>query len=209
MLHLHRGEIDDAVSLLQQTRALARRDGDHLVEFQVLEHLFQCHFQRRDYAAAAAVAADVGEIAAKLREGSEQPFATALSALVRYAGGDGDGEAEIDAALEALRRVDAKYRLGFVLIRAAGIDLERGVWRRAADRAGAALALAALLNRASDNVLALAVRARALAALGAREPLRRDIAALRRMPLRPLSAEARLAGEAVLAEHERPRRPPS
>ncbi|MGE0747488.1 MAG: hypothetical protein AB7K86_19665, partial [Rhodospirillales bacterium] len=208
MMHLHRGEIGQAVALLEETRARTRRDGDHLGEFQVLEHLFLCHWRTGDYAAAAAVAADAGEIAGRLRDGSEQPFAAALAALSCHAlDGETDaGGAAIDAAVAALRQADAKYRLCFTLSRAAALDLERGFAGRAAARAGDALSLAETLNRPSDTALALVLRARAAAALGRPADTRRALAALKAIPLRALAEEARVAAAAALAEHGAPRR---
>lgn len=208
MMHLHRGEIAQAVALLEETRALTRRDGDHLSEFQVLEHLFLCHWRTGDHAAAAAVAADAGEIAGRLRDGSEQPFAAALAALARYAL-DGNGETSgtaMDAAVAALRQADAKYRLCFALSRAAALDLQRGFAARGAARAGDALALAETLNRPSDTAFALVLRARAAAALGRTAELQRALAALKAIPLRVVAEEARVAAEAALAEHGSPRR---
>ena len=93
----------------------------------------------------------------KIREGSEKPFADALLGLCNYA--IDDDFAELDAALDALRVADAKYRLAYILTRTAVIDCERGRKQNAVERATEALEYATILERPTEMLIANAVLA--------------------------------------------------
>ncbi|MEW6273055.1 MAG: AAA family ATPase [Thermodesulfobacteriota bacterium] len=169
MLQLHRGRIDEAVELFARARAAALRDGDRRAEFQALEHLAMAELQRERWDVARGLAAQLADIAGRLREGSEAPFARALLALSRHGAGETDAEAALEQALEELRLVDAKHRLVFALTRLAELDLARGATAHARRRAAEALGIARILERPSEIVLALAVLQRAAAAAGERD----------------------------------------
>lgn len=200
MLRLHQGKLGEAADLLRHARALARRDGDRFGEFQALEQLVMLELQRRDYAAAGGLGADLVAIGEKLRDGSEAPFAHALTALARYGQGCGQALAELETALEALKLADAKHRLAFALTRAAAIDLCQGRADAARGRADEALRIARLLERPSEIALALVTSARAAAALHDAPAFRHDTAALHRIPLRGVSAHVRRAAEGLLTD---------
>ena len=141
MLRLHENRLDEAEELFQDSWALCRSAGDRLNEFLALEYLAVIAFQRGDYAAARSRAAQLVTLGSKIREGSEKPFADALLGLCDYA------------------LADAKYRLAYVLTRAALIDCERGNKHSAAERAAEALTYARLLERPTEMLLAHAVLA--------------------------------------------------
>src|SRR5690606_21480317 len=139
----------------------------------------------------------------RLREGSEAPFARALSALGRHAAGAPEAKAALDEALEALRAVDAKQRLAFVLTQAAGVELERGDASAALALAAEAATVAEALGRQSDIARAHAAALRSAVAAGAR-----DAAELHRRALESLkpdqpSSQARSEMAAALVEAAR------
>jgi len=96
MLRLHDGRLDAATANFQRARDLCRREEDRLGEFRALEHLVMVHLQQRRFADARALTAELVQIANRLREGSEAPFAHAVSAMCEYALTPGAG-ADLDA----------------------------------------------------------------------------------------------------------------
>lgn len=157
MLRLHENRLDEAEELFQDSWALCRSAGDRLNEFLALEYLAVIAFQRGDYATARKRAGQLVTLGSKIREGSEKPFADALLGLCDYV--LEDRQSALDDALEGLRIADAKYRLAYILTRAALIDCERGNKRSAVARATEALAYARLLERPTEMLLANAVLA--------------------------------------------------
>src|SRR5690606_29071176 len=105
MLRLHQGELDAAAALFERARLVARRDGDRRAEFMALEHLDTVELQRARHAEASRICDELVALGERLREGSEAPFARALSALGRHAAGAPEAKAALDEALEALRAV--------------------------------------------------------------------------------------------------------
>jgi hypothetical protein len=122
--------------------------------------------EQGDWAAARRLAGDLETLGAKLREGSEGPFARALVALGRHALGEAAAGPALDAALAELRTVDAKHRLAYTLTRAAQVDLARGDARHARVRAEEARGAAAAVGRPSETLLAGITLARAASAQG-------------------------------------------
>ncbi|MBP1684587.1 MAG: large transcriptional regulator [Deltaproteobacteria bacterium] len=192
MLRLHEGRLNAAAEHFQRARELCRKEEDRLGEFRALEHLVMVELQRRRLAAAQALCAELVQIAGRLREGSEAPFARAVSALCRYASTP-EAASELDAALTELRAADAKQRLGYVLRSAAEVELQRGDASTARRRANEALRHARCLERPSDEVLARVALARAAALLGDELGYKRQRAEVTPEALRHVSAEARAA----------------
>jgi DNA-binding SARP family transcriptional activator len=154
MLHQHRDELDAAAALFEQARLEARRADDPMDEFQALEHLTVLRQQQGRWQEARQLADALVALGAKLREGSEAPFARALLALSDHALGDPHAARALDAAVEELRLSDAKLRLAYTLTRAARIDLLRGDAVRAQQRAHEARGTVAVLGRPSETLLA-------------------------------------------------------
>lgn len=185
LLRQHQGQRDEARRHFERARGMAQQESDHEGEFQALAHLLALEIDGEDWSGAQALAAELSTIAARLRGGSEGPFAEALAALC--AGGD------VDAAIERLRFADAKHRLAFVLTRAGQLDLAHGDAERALARGEEAARAAAELESASEHALALVLQARAGAALGREIAVETEIEALTADAARPLSAHARAA----------------
>lgn len=199
MLRLHQGALDEAMALFERARLAARRDGDRRAEFMALEHLVTLEMHRGRHAEARSLCAELVGLGAKLREGSEAPFARVLCALANHAAGEPRARAERDAALQDLRAADAKHRLGFALTQAAAIELARGDHAAAAAFAEEAVEVAEALGRPSDVALARATAARAAAGLRNGAAELRHAEALQRLAPDGLSAPAREAIAAALA----------
>lgn len=152
MLHLHQNQLEDAEEHFQEARNLCKSAGDRIGEYQANEYLVMVELQRGRPEVALRYCEALLELGERLREGSEGPFAHAMHGLCRLAIDDDPGP--LDGALGALRMADAKFRLAYVLTRAALLDLERGRAARAAERAREALAAAEALQRATEMLLA-------------------------------------------------------
>ena len=148
--------------------------------------------------------ADCWARCARLGEGSEAPYARALLAVCALA--DAPAAADLEAVLADLRAVDAKQRLTHVLLCAAEADLRQGRAAAAEAHAGEALALAELLERPSDVVLARVALARAAVLASDAEAARQQRGQLGPAVLRQASAQARNAAAALEPSARRSRR---
>lgn len=155
LLRYFEGRLDDAVEHLEDARTICKAQGDRVSEYLANEYLAMIEVEREVFAAAMARCRPLLEIGARLREGSEYPFAQALEALCGY-GIDGR-DTGLDARLQAVRAADAKQRLTFLLNRAAALDIRCGQWDRALQRSTEALALAELMERPTEMLLARVV----------------------------------------------------
>jgi len=199
MLRLHEGRMDEAAQRFLQARELCRREQDRLGEFRTLEHLFVLEMQRQRIAVARELADELVDVSARLRDGSEKPYARVVAALVRHVTGD-LAVHELDAALAELRAADAKQRLAWALTRAAEADVARGDAAAARARGEEALRLAEVLERPSDVVLARVVLIRAAALAGDHAESGLHEAALEPSALRFVSKQARSAVDALRSE---------
>jgi predicted ATPase len=195
MLRFHQGEWDEAATLFHHARELSQREGDRDGEFRTLEHLTVLELERNDAHAAGMLCRDLVELAGKLREGSEAPFARCLAALAAEASGQ-DAAEEIDAAIESLRMADAKHRLAYALLRAACGDIARSKFERARSRGEEALRLARILERPSETAMAHVVLLRC-ALKGSGNDAARHEEALRQTNPAKLAAHVRHAMEGV------------
>jgi DNA-binding SARP family transcriptional activator len=152
MLRFHQGAWEDAAAFFQTARELALQQGDRTGEFRALEHLVVLELERNRPKVAGALCSALGELATKLRLGSEVPFARCLAALAATESGEAV-PGEVDAALESLRMTDAKHRLAYGLLRAAGTDFRSENIERARSRSEEALRLAEALERPTEIVM--------------------------------------------------------
>jgi len=171
MIRLHQDSLDEAEDLFREARTLCKAAGDRVNEYQANEFLVILELQRGRFEHARAHCDELLALGDKLRGGSEEPYARAMTGLCDYAI---DDEAEgLDAALADLRVADAKHRLAYVLTRAATIDCERGRAKTATARATEALGYATLLERPTEMLIANAVLSRDCELAGNREGARR------------------------------------
>ena len=164
LLRLHQGAIEEATELFQHAREIARREGERTDEFFALEHLIGLEIQCRRYRKAEAYCDELMALAEKLRDGSEGPCALALQSICRLARDDQGALGAFARASAALRAADAKHRLGFALVCAAEIDVDRRRFNEAREKATEALQLVTALGRASEIAAAHSLLARVAAA---------------------------------------------
>jgi hypothetical protein len=203
MLRLHQAEYDEALSLFERAHALAAASGDRLLEYQTIEHQVMVELDRERYARACELAGRLLELGERLRQGSEEPFARAVLSIARYGSSQGTDEgcqAQVDAALESLRLVDAKHRLAYALLHAALLDLRHGQPGRAAARAGEARPIAELLERPTETLLSLSLLSRAASDLGDTELRSRVADAIAAGSWQGASSAARARRELLLGQ---------
>ena len=166
LLHLHAGELEEASAAFENAWAAARRTSNRLHEFMALEHLVMVSISLGNEDKACQYAKDLGAIGEKLREGSERPLGRAMVALCAYRKDQTESAAELEDGLQALREIDAKQRLAFVLTQAALVESTRGQLERAEARAKESLALGRTLERPTEIALALSLLLRIAIARG-------------------------------------------
>lgn len=154
LLRLQQGQMDDAAEHFERARMVARREGERAAEFEAWAHLLMLDLERECYSEALAHAQQLVPLAQKLRDGSELPFANALDGLCRYALEQPEGAAQLESGLDDLRLADAKYRLAFVLNRAAWLAMARRQSTQVAARATEALHVAGVLEHPSEMAFA-------------------------------------------------------
>jgi DNA-binding SARP family transcriptional activator len=159
LLCLHADRFDAAEAHFKDARTLCKAMGDRLGEFQAQEFLLLLDLERDDYPRARERCGELRALGERLRDGSEAPFATAAEALCRYALEDDPGP--FGVALVSLRHADARHRLAVLLLQAARLDLARGRRETAVARAAEALEHARVLERPTEQLLALSLLAEA------------------------------------------------
>ena len=149
------GDLDTACAALARAVALARLTDNHWREYECMVWLATAELEHGRFAD---VLRHVDEIvAAAARMGEPQaPFAQALGALARLRQGDGGGQAELAASLAALRELDDKAHLAYMLNEAAAAALEAGRADAAALCAGEALTAARAVRRVTEIAVATA-----------------------------------------------------
>jgi len=197
LLRLHEDELDEAEELFFEARTLCKSAGDRISEFQANENLAMIAWYRGDLEQAMERCQVLMDLGAKLREGSEEPMARALSGLCEQERDDRSDN--LDQALQDLRVADAKHRLAYTQSRAALMDLERGRAARAVERANEALSCADLLQRPTELLVAHTALAKAYRALGDKERRREHIEAMRALAGRNAGVWAREQAAAELA----------
>jgi tetratricopeptide (TPR) repeat protein len=189
VLRYHENELDEAEELFKEARTLCRLAGDRIDEYEAIAYRVMIELERGRFDRAAAHCKELLELGENMREGSERPFARALSALCEYAlSGDAAG---LGPALDELRTADAKHRMAYTLIRAALLDLEGNELDSAIARATEALEYARLLERASEVMMAHVVLASACQASGNAKDLEIHVGALRELSSMPVAVWAR------------------
>lgn len=159
LLCLHADRFDAAEAHFDDARTLCKASGDRLGEFQAQESLLLIDLERDDYPRARQRCGELCALGERLRDGSEAPFAAAAEALCRYALEDDAGP--FGVALVPLRHADARHRLAVLLLQAARLDLARGRLETATARAAEALEHARVLERPTEQLLALSLLAEA------------------------------------------------
>lgn len=160
------GRLDDAAPLAEQALLRARDQGDRWRECKCLAWLARINLERGEAEASLACCRELRQLAGRMGESGDLPFAHALEALSRLALGIPEATAELASAVAQLRSFDSKAHLAYVLNAAAKLALESG--RFAAARAAATDALqgAEATRHAWELATARAILARVLVAQG-------------------------------------------
>ncbi|HEV8247747.1 MAG TPA: AAA family ATPase, partial [Polyangiaceae bacterium] len=195
MLHAFDGEFADAARLLERALSLSRKAGDRWQEYEYLRYLLRLELDADRHEHALRRSAELLEVAAKMGEGSELPAAMALAALGRLCVRDPAAGDAVERSIVALREVDAKGMLAYVLTFSAERDVEASRFDSAQERAREALAAAEQMSRKSQAALARVVLARVALARGDAQEAERELAAVGADFDRPrtLSSRARAA----------------
>jgi hypothetical protein len=179
MLRYYEGELDAAEELLQEARTQYKARGEHINEYAANEYLLMIDLERGNFQGAKAHCRALLALGEKVREGSELPYAQAMHGLLDRVGGK--DAPELEASLQALRLVDAKFRLSYLLNRIALLDLEQCRYRAALESAGEALSCTQTLARASEMMFARTTMALAHEALGQHDEMQEQLSALQDM----------------------------
>jgi DNA-binding SARP family transcriptional activator len=169
ILRYFESHYSEAEELFHDARTHWKAQGDRINEYQANEYLVMIAIEQGQFQLALDRCDSLLLIGEKLREGSEGPCARGLAALCRY--GLEQEPTDLEPQFEALRLVDAKQRLAYLLNRAALVDFERGEFERAALRASEALVCAEVLARASEVLMSRVILARLSEATGDNETL--------------------------------------
>lgn len=181
LLQLHAGALAEARAAFEEAWSVAKKTGNRLQEFLALEHLVMVAIHQRDEDEACRYAKELAIMGEKLREGSERPLGRAMLAVCRYRKDEADYRPALEDALKALREVDAKQRLAFVLTQAASIESERGELDLASVRAAEAAELGRILQQPSEVALARSILLRIARERGDRAAMREEAAKLQRL----------------------------
>lgn len=169
------GDHEEAVAHLERGIRMARGERDHFRASECLAFLIMLELDAGAPGRALARCRELEPVAAKLKGGSEAPFARALNAVARYELAERDaphGPAEDEApgdladALDPLRRLDASRKLAYILTLAARTDLAAERPELSRERTEEAFRLARVVNHRSGLARAGVLRVRSLLGLG-------------------------------------------
>jgi len=190
LVRYQEGEHEDSERLLSDGWVVAARQLNHWLASESLSRLIMLLLERGRIDLAYERCADLEPLAAKLGDGSELPFARALSALTKVARGDGDADGELEHALFGLRAIDTKGHLAYVLNFMARLDLRAGRVAVAQARAEEALHAAEAVGRRTEVARARTVLAKIAHMTGAASSARAHLEALGGDLERPLALAA-------------------
>jgi DNA-binding SARP family transcriptional activator len=161
-----RGDVEAARAALTQAIDLAAARGQHWVSFECTARLALLELEAGERDAPGPLCAQLTVLAGRFGEGSEQPYAQAISALDRIARGDLGGDAALEDAIGELQRIDARFLASDLLGIAAELQYRDGDLERAGAWARRALQLAGEVERPFEAARAHALLACIAATLG-------------------------------------------
>lgn len=169
------GDLAGACGALTRAVALAHAVDNHWRAYECMVWLATAEFERGRLDEVERLVAEVMLAATRMGE-TRVPFAQALAALVRLQRGERDAEVTLLNNVEALRALDDKAHLAYVLNEAASLALAAGRTEEAMKCADEALLAAQAVRRSSEIAVAMAHRA-----VAERDP-HRATQALEQMP---------------------------
>ncbi len=160
LLARNEGDLERAREYLSQAVALARGAQNHWREHECMVWLATVMFEQARYGDVLQLVQEILAAAARMGD-MPAPFAQGLAALARLRSeSDGGGHASaagaLAASLDALRSLDDKAHLAYLLNEAAALALDDGHAEAAAAYADEALAAARAVRRPSEVAVALA-----------------------------------------------------
>jgi predicted ATPase/DNA-binding SARP family transcriptional activator len=164
--------------------------GAHWERFQAMAQKVMLDLETGHAADARAQIGALVEVAGKMHDGSERAIAAALAVLAERAVSP-VATTRLEEAIRALVAADTKAMLAYVLNAAATQDLDAGDVAAAEERAGAALAAAAVVGRRSEIAVARSLLGRAALARGDDAPAKAHLDALWEDRKRPLGLSGR------------------
>jgi tetratricopeptide (TPR) repeat protein len=156
LVHAYRGNEHEAVPLLERAAELAAAEAEHWTQAQALTRIARIALEHGRPHEAVSRCAELEPLVAKLSEGSEGPFVQALHAIARLELGDPDGRATAERAVEALRAIDSKGHVAYVLNALAAYDALAARPDEALRRAEEALRCAETVGQQSEVAVARA-----------------------------------------------------
>jgi DNA-binding SARP family transcriptional activator len=200
MAYHYAGEEERALVAQREAVELNHAAQEHWGECMCNLDMAMLELELEHWPEALGAARAASEVARRLGEGSELPFAAALEALAAAGSTVELSDDAVAKSVQALRDVDAKAALAYVLNHVAERELERGRFDVADGAASEALASAAALGRRSEALVAHAILARSAAERGNETTARRHRAALLDGQGAPMSARARKMLSTVLPQ---------
>ncbi len=197
ILRYYEGDLDRAEELLQEARTQFKANGERINEYAANEYLLMIALERGDFHGADFHCQSLLRLGEKVREGSELPYARAMHCLLQRAAGKESGE--LEANLQALREVDAKFRLSYLLNRLALLSYELEDFAGSVAQAEEALACAEVLARASEMMFARTTLALSLRKLGDTEGVQNQLDKLHQMEGLGVASWARERTDGVVA----------
>jgi DNA-binding SARP family transcriptional activator len=185
------GDLTGAQASMQRALALARLRQDRWREMECLVWLAKVAIESEQFHEACALCDEIDTVAARIGDGPA-PVADALRAIARMMSGDEEREPEMDRTLAALRALDDKAQLAYVLNEIAMWRLVHGRRAGASAAASEALRAAEAVQRATEIIVSNSLLAR----LGAPENEARDSPRSSQAPAKSGAADSSLSARA-------------
>jgi len=153
------GDLVTAQAAMRRALALARLREDRWREMECLVWMAKIAIEGGQFGETDAFCDDIDAVAARIGDGPA-PVADALRAIARILGGADERPRELERTLAALRALDDKAQLAYVLNQIAAYRFERGYRQGALAAAAEALGAAETVKRATEIIVAKSLLAR-------------------------------------------------
>jgi DNA-binding SARP family transcriptional activator/tetratricopeptide (TPR) repeat protein len=201
LIRHHDGDLAEASRQLERALDMMRSAGEHWKACECMSHLVRIEMERGRLAIALERAAEFREMANKMGEGSEAPFAFSLQALAQWQAGDAFAEERLAASMTVLRDLDSKSLLAEALALAGEIHLGAGHPLKAEPLLSEALGHAQVVQRRSDMVWILSLLAEAALARRSLRDAERRLGQARSLMSAPREISARARNTFERASH--------
>ncbi len=193
LLACWKGDAAGGEAALERAFQAACAEKDHWLACDVGLRLAMSALDHGGYERARALSVEVLGLSERLGEGGEGPSARAITALARLGAGVAREGGELGAAVDSLRRVDAKGMLAYTLTVASELAAVRRELDHAQALAREAAHLAALVDRTDTVVRARVVLGLLASARGDRSTAEAELGEIATLIVEPLAVSARTA----------------